>query len=163
MELSQEMLTALNFRYNRERYASIVYVALGAHLDDNQWPGMARFMLKASDEEMEHAAKVLQYILDRNAAPKVDALPSPDALDPAAEPPEVFAAALDLERQVSQEIMNLYYEAHQGRDFATVSFLEYFLDEQVKSERELTQIVADLDRADCPAALLLIDRELGAR
>ena len=79
------------------------------------------------------------------------------------EPPEVFAAALDLERQVSQEIIDLYYEAHQARDFATVSFLEYFLDEQVKSERELTQIVADLDRADCPAALLLIDRELGAR
>lgn len=163
MELSQELLTALNFRYNRERYASAVYMALGANLDANQWPGMALFMAKSSGEEMVHAAKFLQYIIDRNAAPKVDALPSPDAPDPTAEPPEVFAAALDLERQVSQEIINLYYEAHQARDFATVSFLEYFLDEQVKSERELTQIVADLDRADCPAALLMIDRELGAR
>jgi ferritin len=49
-------------------------------------------------------------------------------------------------------------------DFASVPLLDWFVNEQIEEEATFSQIVDDLRLAqDNPQALLLLDRELGAR
>jgi ferritin len=72
----------------------------------------------------------------------------------------VFETSLQHERSITRDIGFLYDQA----DRATQAFLDWFLTEQVEEEKTVTQIVESLRLAgDSGPALLLLDRELGAR
>jgi ferritin len=61
-------------------------------------------------------------------------------------------------------INRLYEVVNEEKDYASHPFLEWFLTEQIEEEKQSTQIVESLKLAgEHPGALLMLDRELGAR
>ncbi len=61
-------------------------------------------------------------------------------------------------------INGLYELVDREKDYASHAFLEGFLTEQIEEEKTSTRIVEELKLAgDHPGALLMLDRELGAR
>ena len=61
-------------------------------------------------------------------------------------------------------IHELYAIANEVRDYATVSHLKWFLDEQVEEEDSIEQILAHFRIiGDDPSGLLLLNRQLGER
>jgi ferritin len=76
----------------------------------------------------------------------------------------VFRASLAAEQRVTAAINNLYSMATDVRDFASYPLLDWFVDEQIEEEATVQQIIDDLERTDGNGhALLMLDRELGAR
>jgi ferritin len=75
-----------------------------------------------------------------------------------------FEAALGHERNVSAAIRNLYKLASEEGDVESFTLLEWFLNEQIEEESTVEKILGQLGHVgnDGPA-LLLLDRELGAR
>ena len=72
--------------------------------------------------------------------------------------------ALAQEQGVSREIDSLYELAFREKAFAAVAELQWFLTEQVEEEKTAREIVAKFKLiGDDPAALIDLDRELGAR
>lgn len=163
-QLDAVLMDALNRQVTQERYNVAIYAALGNRLEYANLPGLASFMRKASAEEQTHADKFSAYLIDRNALPLTDAVPAYTAPDgPMISIGRVcFAEALRREQVVTEMIKLLYDTAEQAGDPQTCVFLHWFLDEQTKSERELIELVARLQFAEgCPAAVLMIDKELG--
>ena len=79
-------------------------------------------------------------------------------------PLEVFEASLEQEHHVSASINKLYKLAQESDDFATVSFLKWFIDEQVEEEKTVSDMIEKLKRSgDNPETLLLLDQVAGAR
>jgi ferritin len=158
MNLSSELLIALDKQYAQELQNHRLYLCLAAPLDaGNVYLGCAKFFNKSAMEEIEHARLFYDYINDRNEQvypPTLTEYPRVESSDPAV----LFEAALEAEVANSEKLLALYDVA----DVPTKIFLQPILMEQVKSERELTEIIAQLDAADGNmAALFEIDERLG--
>ncbi len=79
-------------------------------------------------------------------------------------PLAVFEAALGHEQKITGDIHRLYGLAMEEKDYPSLSFLQWFIDEQVEEEEHVGQVVEDVKRVgDVSHALLMLDRELGQR
>ena len=149
---------SLNDQLNREEYSSYLYLAIAAHLETAGFPGFAGWMRAQAEEEHLHAMKFFDFINDRGGRVRLRAIAEPPA--GFGTPLEAFEASLAHERFITQSIEGVY----EGADRATQAFLDWFLSEQVEEEKTVSDIVDSLRlAADSGPALLLMDRELGAR
>jgi ferritin len=152
------IIQVLNEQLTMERQNAAIYDALSAALDVVNWAGSAAWMKKSANEEREHADKITAYIIDRFGVPVFAALegcqcPSGDNLV------DYFEAALQRERQTTEAIRTLNYIAEEAEDCQTEAFLIWFLEEQTKSEREISDLLLLLRRLD-KTGFLLFDKEL---
>lgn len=159
MKLPKALLDGLNDELTRERYAEALYLSAAGQFETLNLSGFAAWCRRAAAEENTHARAFFDYLTDRNETPvldKVDAVQAPDDIT------AIFQAALKQETVVSEAIRLLAQLSHETKDYFTVDFLNPFLKEQVKSERELIEIVGQLKLANGnPAAILLLNDKLG--
>lgn len=162
MNLTKNLHDALNAQIGMEFGAFYSYLSMAAYFESESWDGFAKWMTLQSAEERVHAMKFYDYVLDRGAKivlPPIEA-PASGYESPLA----VFEASLAQEKRVTESITRLYQVAHDTSDFATVSFLKWFVDEQVEEEKNVSDMVEKLRRANNnPEALLLLDRVAGER
>lgn len=156
MQLLSEILTALNDELTRERFSAALYLAAAGQFENMNLSGFADWARRASAEETGHAQAFFDYITDRNAAPMLATVQGVPALP--ADVGALFGAALKQEQIVSEALRQLYARAMNGGDYFTAEFLHPFLKEQVKSERELTEIVAKVN--SYPNEMLVIEQWL---
>jgi len=146
--MNENLLTALQDQFNMERQNAAIYDALAAQLDAVHWPGASAWMKRAADEERQHADKFSGYIVDRNGVPQFA------GLVPVVAPQETddlvlfFDAAMGREQLTTEAIKALHVLADEAEDPQTCAFLIWFLEEQTKSEREITDILLMLNRLD---------------
>ena len=157
-----ELQTALNAQINQELTASYNYLGMSTHFDNENLDGFANWMLMQHEEEKAHAMKLLHYMQDRGGKVSLNTIPAP--ISKFGEPLEVFRLALETEIQNTKSINALYELALKLNDHATVSHLQWFLDEQVEEEKSIEDIIALLERiGDESAGLLYLDDKLGNR
>lgn len=156
MNLPVELAQALNAQIGMEFQASYSYLSMSSYFEANSWDGFASWMSLQSDEERVHAMKFYTYLLDRGATVALPAIEAPEyEFD---SPLAVFETSLAQEKKVTAAINNLYKIAIQTDDFATVSFLKWFLDEQVEEEKNVGDMIEKLKRAEGnPDAMLMLD------
>lgn len=162
MAMHQALSGAFNDQVTSELAASITYLQMAAWFDSEELPGMAHWMYQQAAEETGHARRFIDFVVDRGAKVVVGDIPAPtnDFSGPVA----AFEAALAHEREVTAQIRNLYQLASEHSDLESFPLLHQFLAEQVEEESTVETILAQLRRAgDSQPALLLIDRDLGAR
>jgi ferritin len=135
---------------------------MAAWCDSNGLPGCAHWLTLQYNEETSHALKFYQHVLDRGGRVSLQAVATPPSSYASAR--EVFEKTLAHEREVTAQINDLYALAAKENDFASQSFLNWFVAEQVEEEKVAQEIIDRLRLAgEDGAALLLVDRELGAR
>lgn len=106
--------------------------------------------------------KIYDYINDRGEHAVFDTLKAPKVEFSSIL--ETFKDGLDQERDVTKRFYNLSELAHKDKDYATISFLNWFLDEQVEEESTFETHIDYLTRIgdDCNT-LYLYEKELAAR
>jgi ferritin len=160
--LSQKMQDALNAQINAEYYSSYLYLSMAAYAEEANFKGFANWFRIQSREEMVHVMKFFEYVIDRKGRVELKAIEGPPTKWDS--PLAAFQATAKHEQHVSGLINNLASLAVSENDHATHALLEWFLTEQVEEEATADQIVAQMKLAiDAPAAMFLLDRELGAR
>ena len=156
------VLQALNMQINAELFAAYIYLSMAAYFEDANLSGFGHWMRQQSNEEMGHAMKLFDYVIERGGRVTLEAIDAPPA--DFASPLDVFQKALAHEQKVTGLIGNLYELAVQHKDYPTQIMLQWFIEEQVEEEDTAGSIVAQLEMAgDHPAALLVFDREMAAR
>jgi len=160
--LSKTMQDALNDQINAEYYSSYLYLSMAAWADSANLKGFANWFRVQVQEEMVHVMKFFQYVLDRRGVVKLAAIAGPPTQW--ASPLAAFEATLAHEQHVTGRINKLADLAIKENDHASHAILEWFVDEQVEEEATADLILQQLKLAgDAPAALFILDRELGAR
>lgn len=160
--LSQVVQDALNDQINTELYSSYNYLAMSAWCERQNFRGCANWLRVQSQEEYAHAMKLYNFMVARNGKVILQSVDGPQ--NEYQSIPQVFGEALKQELDVSARIDALYELAFKERAFAALVELQWFITEQVEEERTARDIVAKLELIkDDPAALLDMDRELGAR
>ena len=162
MVLDERLEAALNAQVTMEFGAAYSYFSMSAWFEAEGLPGMAQWMRSQAAEELTHAEKFYQFILDRGGRIDLGTIEAPQA--DFATSIDVFNKSLEQEQAVTTSINNLYAMAVELKDFASLPLLDWFVAEQVEEESNVRQILDDLDRAgDAGHTILMLDRELGTR
>jgi ferritin len=160
--MNQTVCAAINDQINSEFTASYAYLAMAAFCERQKFRGAAKWLRLQSEEERQHGMKLFDFVLARDFGVDLTAIPQPSANFESLA--AVFEQALDHEVGVTKQINDLYELCFREKAFAEMTELQWFLTEQVEEEQVAREIVAKfrLIKND-PAAILDMDRELGAR
>jgi len=157
-----KMIDALNKQIGEELFSAYLYLAMSADFEAKSLPGFAGWMRAQAEEEIEHAMRIFAYINDRGGRAVMEAIGKPQTEWKS--PLDAFQAAYDHERHISKCIDDLVTQARAAGDFATESFLKWFVDEQVEEEKSADEIVQKLKMfSDSSESIYLLDKELGKR
>ncbi len=162
MMFSERLQAAINDQINAEFYSAYLYLAMSAYLEDRDLPGMAHWMRMQYEEEIFHALKFFDFMIDRGARVILKAIDAPPTEFGTVE--DVFAEVLAHEQKVTALIHNLYKMAVEEGDYPTQSLLQWFIDEQVEEEKNANDVLARVRMVkDYPPGLLMIDEALAQR
>lgn len=160
--LSKKMSDALNEQMKWEIYSGYLYMAMAAHFDSANLPGFATWMKLQAKEEWAHAMKFYEFINERGGRAVFHAFDQPPV--EYASPLAAFEMTLEHEKEVTAKIHRLYELAVAEDDKPAQVFLHWFIEEQVEEESTADGIVEKLKMVgDAGHAIIMIDRELGAR
>lgn len=160
--ISQKMADALNEQMNFEFYSSTIYLSMSAYCNHKGLDGFASWFYNQYQEEMIHAMKMYDYILDQGQAIDLAACPKPErdfgsTLD-------IFETTLDHEREVTKRIYDLVDLALEERDHGTNSFLQWFVNEQVEEESTVCSIIDKVKLVESTGnGIFMLNNELGQR
>ena len=99
--------------------------------DDVAFPGFHEYFKKQSDEEREHAQKLIKFQNQRGGRVVMQPIMKP-AMDEWGSPMAALQAALELEKSVNQSLLDLHRLADSRTDPQMCDFIENeFLTEQV--------------------------------
>jgi ferritin len=161
MKPPASVLKAINDQIKNELQAHYNYLGMSAHFERTPYLGFAKWMRAQSSEEYGHAMKLYDYLRERNATIELEAIDAPKTVY-GPRPVEIFEMALAQEQGVTQQINDLYELALKEKDYATLQFLTWFLQEQVQEENTVSDIIDRLKLAgDNTAGLLRLDGEAG--
>ncbi|MGO1544493.1 MAG: ferritin [Gulosibacter sp.] len=162
MKIDQKYADAINEQITLEHTASLVYRQLAADMEAIDLTGMAAWFSAQAGEELEHAEKFTQYLLDRDYHPVLKPIElSGDTVDNAL---DAFKASLAHEEKVSEAIRNLYRVADEVGDIDSRPMLHWFIDEQVEEESTVSEIIGRIEILDGDGSgLLSLDKQLGQR
>jgi ferritin len=159
--LSEKMEKALNKQINAELYSAYLYLSMSSYFESIDLEGCANWMKAQTQEEMIHAMKIYDYVIERGGRVILDKIDAPKAeLDSAL---AVFEHAYEHEQLVTSLINDLMNLAIEERDHATQIFLQWFVSEQVEEEASASAVVQKLKLAGDGGGLFMVDRELGQR
>ena len=160
--ITQRLADALNAQMNNEFDAGKAYMAMAAYCEHTNYSGFANYYLAQAEEERSHGMKIYNYLNDRGIQAVFSASNQPkidfkSVLD-------TFESGLEQEKSVTKNIYELTDLAWEEKEHATISFLRWFLDEQVEEEATFDTHIEYLKRiGEDKNALFIYEKELGQR
>lgn len=159
---SAKVEAALNKQINEEFASAYIYLAMAGAADRLGLPGFCNWFTTQYQEELVHAGKFVQFLMERDGELCLEAIEKPVVEN--ATPLGLFEDALKHELHISQCIFELKDLARAESDHATDVFLEWFVTEQVEEEANARGVIDQLRMIDGDKnGLFLIDRELAGR
>lgn len=160
--LSESLCTALNAQMTNEAHASQIYLSYASWAASNGYDGIANFLFRHANEERNHMMKFLEYILERGATAKIEAIPAPGKAPSSVL--DCFQKTFNQEVGNTESIYKLVKQSFDESDWATWNFLQWFVKEQTEEETLIMNMLDKLKIAGGEKAtgesLYSIDRDL---
>ena len=160
--MNETIIRLLNEQINKEFYSAYLYLDMANYYDSLDLDGYANYYTVQAQEERDHALLFMKYMQNNGLKVTLEAIGKPDKefssiLDP-------LVAAAEHERYVTALINTIYHEAHEARDYRTMKFLDWFVDEQMEEEDAADAMISryKLFGSD-PKGLYALDQEYAAR
>ena len=160
--MNDKIAALLNDQINKEFYSAYLYLDISNYYDSVDLDGYAHYYMVQAQEERDHALLFMQYMQNNGLKVTLEDIGKPESVfDSVLAPLEVAA---EHERYVTSLINDIYHEAHQAKDYRTMKFLDWFVDEQMEEEESADKMISryKLFGSD-PKGLYLLDQEYAAR
>ena len=136
--LGEKIQAAMNQQINAELHSAYIYASMSAYFADKNLNGFANWMRIQAQEEMVHAMKFYDFIIERRG--RVLLQPLEGVPTEWANPLAVFENALAHEQKITGMINNLVNLSIKDKDHAANSFLQWFVDEQVEEVASMSYL-----------------------
>jgi ferritin heavy chain len=144
--------SAINDQINVEYNVSYIYHAMFSYFDrDNiALPGLAKYFKEASEEEREHAEKLMKYQNKRGGRVKLLSIILPPMEFANSEKGDALYAmelTLSLEKLTTEKLYTLHKVAEEMHDVQLTDYIESeYLAEQIEAIKKVSEYVAQLRR-----------------
>lgn len=160
--ISEKMAAAINKQINEELFSAYLYASMSNYFEHMGLRGFAQWMRVQTDEELAHARKFRDYLVNRGAKVTLGEIKAPQAEWKS--PLAAFEAAYKHEGHITDCINKLSSLSQKETDHASHAFLEWFVEEQVEEEANVDQVVQQLKLVEgAPGAMFILDREMATR
>ncbi|XP_023013088.1 ferritin, heavy subunit [Leptinotarsa decemlineata] len=153
---------AINDQINVELNASYVYMAMAYHFyrDDVALMGFHKYFKEASEEEREHAYKLMEYLNKRGGRLILKDIKAPEKQEWESAQAAMIDA-LKLEKEVNERLLTLHSVASDHKDANLCDFLEtHYLQEQVDAIKEIGDHITNLKRVGEGLGVFMFDQKL---
>ncbi len=160
--VSEKINEIMNEQINKEFYSGYLYLSMSAHLKELGLFGFASWTKIQAKEEVEHGLKLLDYLLERNSFVTLKQISMPTfeyngVLS-------IFNEIYEHEKCITKSVMEIAKLAEDECDRKTLTFIDWFIEEQVEEEQMVKNIIKRLELfGEDKTSLLLMDQELGSR
>ena len=160
--MSEKVLEMINEQMNFELQSAYEYKAMQIYADDEDFEGFAHWFGQQVREEIEHAEKMTKFLLEVGYKPVYEAIQAPntefsDLLD-------VTKKAFEHEKEVTRRVHAIAKAAREEGDERVISFIQWYVDEQVEEEDTFGKLVTRLERINGNyGGLYILDGQLAHR
>ena len=160
--MNNHIAKLLNEQINHEFFSAYLYLDISNYYEELDLDGYANYYRVQAQEERDHALLFMKYMQNNGLKVTLEAIGKPDQVfDSILSPLQVAA---DHERYVTGLINNIYHACHEDKDYRTMKFLDWFVDEQMEEEENADKMISryKLFGSD-PKGLYSLDQEYAAR
>jgi ferritin len=160
--MNEKLRQLLETQIIREMESAYLYLDMSRFYALKGLNGFANWFKKQAHEEMEHAEKISNYLLERDSTfvysdIKLEKVEYKDVREP-------LVKQLAHEKLVTSLIHNLYSVAEEVGDVAAKVFLNWFVAEQVEEESNAKALIDKIDLIGLGGvAIYQLDKELANR
>ncbi|MEO0077725.1 MAG: ferritin [candidate division WOR-3 bacterium] len=160
--MNKKVELAFNEQIRHELESAYLYQSMVAYFQSAGLEGMAQWMAVQALEELTHAKRFFDHIVERGGRVVLAALAQPKGEWSSAL--EAFRDAYKHEQFITGRIADLMKLAMAENDLPGQEMLRWFVSEQVEEEASTSRVVQQLELAGTSGGpLLMLDRELGTR
>jgi ferritin len=160
--MDEKMIDALNSQLNAELYSSYLYLSMGTYFESMDMSGFSNWMRVQAQEELSHAMKIHDYVIQRGDRVILTRIDSPPTEWES--PVDAFEHVYAHEQKVTALINQLVNLAISLGDHATNNFLQWFVAEQVEEEESSSGVLKKVRMAnESSSGILMLDNELAQR
>lgn len=160
--MDKKLEQAFNVQLNKELYSEYLYLAMKGIFAELKLTGFVNWLDVQVQEERAHAMGMYDYVITRNNHLEFSSIDKP--VIKGLSPLEIFEQILEHEEYVTSSINSLMDVAEEVRDRAAISFLDWYVKEQVEEESNVGTVLAKLRLiGDDKQALFNLDKELATR
>ena len=160
--MNEKIAALLNDQINKEFYSAYLYLDIANYYDELDLDGYANYYMIQAQEERDHALLFIKYMQNNNLKVTLEAIGKPDKSYASVLDPLVIAA--EHERYVTALINAIYHECHEDRDYRTMKFLDWFVDEQMEEEDNADSMISRYNLfGHDPKGLYALDQEYAGR
>ena len=129
----------INEQINAEFYSAYLYLSFADYYAEEDLSGYANYFEIQAAEERDHALIFRNYMHENGEKVTLKKIDQPkQTFKDYAGPLE---AALEHEKLVTSLINKIYEAAHKAKDYRTMNFLNWFIDEQLEEEDNADNMV----------------------
>jgi len=158
MMIPQKVADRLNEQVNHEYFASWTYTAMAWALERMNLKAFAKWFFIQVKEEIGHAEKIANYIIDQGGTVKLKALAEPKSDYKSVE--EILQTALDYEKKVTKQVHEILALARSENDPATENFIAWKVAEQVEEVSSVEYLLAIVKTTSTPKELFMIEGKI---
>ena len=160
--MNEKLEKAFNDQINAEFYSEYFYLSMFAYFERSNLKGFSNWMNVQMQEEHAHAMGMFNYVHERGGKVELQKIEQPKTDWTSVV--EVFEDVLKHEKYVTSRINALMDIAEETKDRAAVSFLDWYLKEQVEEEANVGNVLKTLKQiCDAPQCIYMLDKELATR
>lgn len=160
--ITKTLESAINQQINKELFSSYLYLSMAYWFEGIGLKGASAWMKTQSEEEREHAMKLVEHLADRGGTVEFSSIEKPK--NSWKDPMEAFQEVLKHEQFITKSIHDLYAVAAQENDLPAQVMLQWFVSEQVEEERNAADIISNMTRIqNHETAVLQLDHQMGKR
>lgn len=130
--LSNSLQAALNTQMTKEAEAAQIYLSYATWAAAEGYAGIANFLFRHANEERNHMMKILEYILERGAKVKIEAIAAPPKAPTNIQ--QCFEQVFEQEVDNTKGIYKIVKMSFAEEDWATWHFMQWFVKEQTEEE-----------------------------
>ena len=160
--IAKRMSEAMNMQIKHELESYYIYLSMVAYFHEQNLDGMAHWMRCQAHEEMIHAMKFFDHIIDRGGSVKL--LDLKQIKTTWKSPLEAWKDAYEHEQFITGKINELIKISREENDYNAEPLLHWFANEQIEEEKNTDKAVKELEMiGNSKEGLFMVDRELGTR
>ena len=140
--MDQKVYELLNEQINAELYSAYLYMSFADYYEEEGLDGYANWYMVQAAEERDHALIFRNYLHENGQHVSLGAIAQPDkTFTSYLEPLE---AGLEHEKLVTSLINAIYAAADEVKDYRTMRFLDWFIEEQLEEEATADDMITKM-------------------
>lgn len=155
--LSEKVENILNVQIEKEDYSSQLYLAMASWAENQGMGGVAEWLYAQSDEERGHMLRIVKYVNERDGKALIPGMKQPPADFEGLK--KLFDDVLKHEQYITASINEIVGTCMEERDYTTLNWVQWFVDEQIEEEASVKAIIDKLNLVG-DKNLYMFDRDI---